>query len=330
MTSPSVEADRLLGGPRLDVVGWRRLRPAGFAVATLLAVSLVLWSSTPERRATVLQRNGPDLSPAQRRVPIALGARPNRYCIGHAAYGSALRLSQATSESKRAYADRNDYDFFALEAPTLSELTDRYCPELAAEVALSDAVTGTKSCAIWYALERQQCTWMAWIDPSLALLPDSEPLEAITEDLETQDSVWFLDANSTANETGSCGTTVEFAAYVDTSMFALRRQPIDYDWINMFVHYKLSFGGFDAAFLKRSKCTFADEPLAEAISRQCDLESSDRCTTGCLYRYHPQWLWRARCFRRPWRTSADGLVTDPPFAALKCEDDEGVCLQRTA
>ena len=193
--------------------------------------------------------------------------------MGHAALGAAAAKDENVT-SAQSYAARHGYRLLDLQADDMDGLRQSYCPELALEMALVETSLALKYCAVWHALQRDDCDYMAWIGSDDAVLDDTLRLDQFVK--EGIDAVWFQQRRADA-QSGSCGDHFED---LGGSIFAVG-DDAKVGWLKAFIHLKLAFSSMPKSFLETSDC-------------KCD-PSQDACTTACLYRHHPEWLDKAKC-----------------------------------
>lgn len=294
----------------------------GKAAVAAMTLSAVFFVSVLSNRRSLKQ------------APISMNANEKRVCVGHAALTSLHSFSEISTPSKQAYAERFGYDLVVLEATTRWKLGKKFCPALEEEVSGADERTALRYCFMWHALKVRGCEWAVWTDPE-ALIVSEEPLQVSSGD----DAVWFMsdardeamsdtqdettsDAQDEANEDGSCGTADHFASVVDVSVSMLRNNR----WVDGFIHYKLALGNMEHIDLRNCLREAESSQTTRLIKDQCaeNRTSMDQCTTGCLYRYQPDWLAKASCRSRPSAASLEAYHNSRdarPFFTFTCDDD---------
>lgn len=203
-------------------------------------------------------------------------AHDMHFCVGYAAVGKYRSLAAVDVGPTWEYAERHGYTPLVLEAEDMDSLQNRYCPELASELSIAETTIALKYCTVWYALEHENCDYVAWVDAGATILYENIQLHQIVQ--RGIDAIWF-ETGQVVPTTDTCHNHLDG---LDSSQFILGNTAKD-GWFQAFVHLKLAFSSMPAYFLERSDC-------------KCDT-TRDECTTRCLYKHHPDWLDKARCIR---------------------------------
>ena len=203
-------------------------------------------------------------------------AHDMHFCVGYAAVGKYRSLAAVDVGPTWEYAERHGYTPLVLEAEDMDSLQNRYCPELASELSIAETTIALKYCTVWYALEHENCDYVAWVDAGATILYENIQLHQIVQ--RGIDAIWF-ETGQVVPTTDTCHNHLDG---LDSSQFILGNTAKD-GWFQAFVHLKLAFSSMPTYFLERSDC-------------KCDT-TRDECTTRCLYKHHPDWLDKARCIR---------------------------------
>lgn len=267
----------------------------------------------------------------------------SRFCIAQAAYGDEyVSMAAVTSVSKQRYAALHGYRYLEYAASSLDDFVDKYCPELAGQIALAySKTTPVKSCGIWAAL-RDSCDYVLWTDADAVLVDSSIRLEDLmylddasqADGLAGRDVLFFLEAYkklglcsslSAPNlPPGYCGTVDDFANCVNTGALIVKSGA----FAETLIRDQLAMAVFDNDFLLHSPC--ATDSLGSGLARnitwdQCMFQGeTEQCTLSCLYRNNPTLLDSTVC-----RISDDnnthylfGTLLDPPEEALTSFENE--------